>query len=103
MHTALCIPAYIIPRCFKIILGAAPLQPINPDPNNPADPGLQTSYNHAAIQVAFLAGVMYTGELQYGLHPLVCMCCSEAGSRAHAGHRVLEGAGDRWCSKREEV
>lgn len=28
----------------------------NDDPNNPADPALQLEYDHAAIQVAFIAG-----------------------------------------------
>lgn len=32
----------------------------NEDPNNPADPALQDTYNHAAIQVAFIAGCFYT-------------------------------------------
>ena len=31
------------------------------DPNNPEDPALQEQINVAAIQVAFLAGIMYTG------------------------------------------
>ncbi|KAK9809119.1 hypothetical protein WJX72_009585 [[Myrmecia] bisecta] len=34
--------------------------PVQADPNNPADPQAQEVYNHAAIQVAFLAGLLYT-------------------------------------------
>lgn len=41
---------------------------VNDDPNNPTDPALQTEYNKAAIQVAFLAGIFYTavGVLRMG-------------------------------------
>lgn len=34
---------------------------LSDDPNNPADPAHQAMINQAAVQVAFLAGVMYTG------------------------------------------
>ncbi|KAL6784552.1 SULTR1A [Auxenochlorella protothecoides x Auxenochlorella symbiontica] len=34
---------------------------LSTDPNNPEDPALQANINSAAIEVAFLAGVMYTG------------------------------------------
>ena len=30
-------------------------------PNQPHDPALQMAYNHAAIQIAFVAGCFYTG------------------------------------------
>lgn len=29
---------------------------VNADPNNPTDPQAQLDYNHAAVQVAFIAG-----------------------------------------------
>ena len=34
---------------------------VNTNPNQPTDPDLQNTYNHAAVQVAFLAGCFYTG------------------------------------------
>jgi len=37
------------------------------DPNNPSDPFAQAEYNQAAIQVAFLAGLMYTAAGLLGL------------------------------------
>eukprot|EP00668_Euglena_longa_P046211 GGOE01061895.1.p1 GENE.GGOE01061895.1~~GGOE01061895.1.p1 ORF type:complete len:785 (+),score=210.54 GGOE01061895.1:32-2386(+) len=35
--------------------------PVQSNPNSPANPEAQKQYNYAAIQVAFLAGLMYTG------------------------------------------
>eukprot|EP00668_Euglena_longa_P041055 GGOE01054024.1.p1 GENE.GGOE01054024.1~~GGOE01054024.1.p1 ORF type:complete len:808 (+),score=197.50 GGOE01054024.1:117-2426(+) len=35
--------------------------PVQSSPNSPADPEAQRQYNYAAIQVAFLVGLMYTG------------------------------------------
>ncbi|PSC69015.1 sulfate transporter [Micractinium conductrix] len=46
----------------SIILGSG-LENIfgsNDDPNNPADPDLQMRVNHGAVQVAFIAGCLYT-------------------------------------------
>eukprot|EP00906_Rhabdomonas_costata_P008746 RCo012416 len=41
---------------------------VNSDPNNPNDPCLQDSYNRAAVQVALMAGILYTtiGILRMG-------------------------------------
>lgn len=35
--------------------------PVQADPNNPTDPEAQQIYNHVAVQVAFVAGCIYTG------------------------------------------
>lgn len=45
-----------------------PNNPNTLDPNNPVDPNLQMQYNHAAVQVAFVAGFFYTavGVLRLG-------------------------------------
>uniref|UniRef100_A0A1D2AAL6 STAS domain-containing protein n=1 Tax=Auxenochlorella protothecoides TaxID=3075 RepID=A0A1D2AAL6_AUXPR len=42
--------------------------PVNDHPNHPADPDAQALYNQAAVQVAFLAGCLYTaiGALRLG-------------------------------------
>eukprot|EP00667_Euglena_gracilis_P003201 EG_transcript_3207 len=50
----------------SMVLGSGLPDTISPyavqsNPNNPADPKAQMQYNYAAIQVAFLAGIMYTG------------------------------------------
>ena len=45
-----------------------PNNPNAQDPNTPVDPNLQMQYNHAAVQVAFIAGCFYTlvGVLRLG-------------------------------------
>jgi sulfate transporter 4 len=39
--------------------GLSDFMPTNDDPNKPDDPEAQMNYNHAAIQVAFIAGCLY--------------------------------------------
>ncbi|KAL4859014.1 Proton/sulfate cotransporter 2 [Chlorella vulgaris] len=40
--------------------GLSDFMPTEADPNNPVDPQVQENYNHAAIQIAFIAGCFYT-------------------------------------------
>lgn len=54
--------------------GLSDFMPTEADPNNPVDPQVQENYNHAAIQIAFIAGCFYTafGVFRMGKRDRCC-------------------------------
>ena len=60
-----CLPAWpqvVGPVAVTSILlgnGLSDFMPSEEDPNNPVDAQVQENYNHAAIQIAFIAGCFY--------------------------------------------